>query len=151
MLDKEEQRLWNSIKAGDVKYVEIIDMPVGICTLFNDSGHVDFSRAIETKTMRLTLNELIEGSPNCKLLIYPPSMDYPYWLESISMVNPHTFEYIAKMTPYLRVAIAPLTGSQIRWEDKQFEIAQNKKKEYESIFIDNTDYKRNRLMLLLTN
>lgn len=135
MLDKEEQRLWDSIKAGDVKYVEIIDMPICKCTLFNDSGYVDYSRTIETKTMELTLKQIIEGSPNCKIFIYPPSIDYPYWFKSI----------------YLRVGIAPLTGSQNRWEDKQFEIAQNKKKEYESIFIDNTDYKRNRLMLLLTN
>jgi len=157
-MTNKEQSLWDSIKAGNHKFVKIIDSPITRYLSMNDDGYVDFSNTISTKKMNLTLSEVIEQNPSCKLFIYPPSEDNPYWFEMRQVCNPNNFEVIGKMCPYLRVGVVYLTESQLRYEDRLFEDHQNNKKElyekdkeYESIFIDNFDYRRNRLMLLLTN
>jgi len=157
MLEPEEKKIWEDIKAGNIKYVEVVEYPDSRYESRNDDGIVDFSICIPTKTYRLSLNDIIEQHSNCKILIYPPSKEFPYWLESTSVYDPNPFISLNKMCRFTRFGIVHLTESQLRYEDRLFESRQNKKKElyekdkeYESIFIDNFDYRRNRLLLLLT-
>lgn len=152
-MTNKEKTLWDNIKDGNQKLVKIIDSPTFRYQSINDGGYVDFDNRISTKSTYLTLSEVIEQNPFCELFIYPPSNEYPYWFETKTLVDPNTFEPVHKLVPYLKVCIIYLTDSQVRCANKLFEISQNNKKdiEYESTFIDNTNYRRNKLMLLLSN
>ena len=164
-MTNKEKTLWNRILNGEFPLIEVIDLPVGTYQHIDlKTKQIGSSKNFETESLdfKITLEKLVmdnEAKPTpTKIYIYPPTNELAYWFDNIVTHNPDTFEPIQKLVRYLRVAKLTLTSSQYDFEMHKFELKakkrvldKRKEHEYESIFIDNTDYKRNRLMLLLTN
>ena len=152
--------LWERIKNGELPYVSVVpngSLEGRFTTHDLKTGMRTYDRAfrvIDTKKYQ-TLQELIDCPMNAFKMIFiaPPTEDSPYWLDHITVFDPHTFETKAMVKRYFRVAILNLDRSQedyILYEHKKLMEKRGIKHEEDSIYeeslIDNTNYRR-RLLL----
>ncbi len=151
--------LWERIKNGEFPYIKVIEdgKRDAIVELYDmKTGRCTYNRRVRTKETRdyQTLQELVDDPRHTYELLYiaPPTMDSPYWLDSISVVD----EYGYKMTMLKRYFRIYRHG--LRSEEDDYILHQHKKlmeekgikhnedSEYESNLLDDTNYRR-RLLL----
>ncbi len=156
--------LMKRIKNGEVPFVEFIDTPIiRYEPLDIKTNRVTSSILYKTSTEKnITIEELIENNHHCaKIFIYTPNDEFPYWVDAVEIDDPSSStswgsKVIGSMVRSLRYVKIQLTGSQREFEEDKFNKLMAQKKldkniqtYYESKLVDNTNYRRNKLLLLI--
>jgi len=152
--------LWERIKNGEFPYIRVMPdgRKSGRLQLYDfNTGRCTFDREIRTQDTKeyQTLQELVDDPRHAYQLLYiaPPTMDFPYWLDSITVEDPYTGEIKGMMKRYFRIYRHGLRRGEedyILHEHKKLMEKRGKKLiediEYESNLLDDTNYRR-RLLL----
>jgi len=153
--------LWDRIKNGEFPYVRVMPdgRKSGRLQLYDmKNGQCTYDREIRTRDNHdyQTLKELIDDPRHAFQLLYiaPPTEDFPYWLNSITVEDPNTKEIKGMMKRYFSIYRHGLRRGEedfILHEHKQLMdkkgIKLKEDKDYEESLIDETNYDRRYLLI----